>query len=146
MAVDDPDRDPSVPALLWEIRRERCVELMFEGFRRNDLRRWKKYEYLKTVETAGPTGMGKGAYVDLGVFDAAMLTKVKKAVHFYYPQAGNMDHGFIYNLYEANMRRDWIAGDSYYERQYLNAVPLDQIKLYRDLGYELSQNPGWDTE
>jgi len=146
VAVDDPDRDPSVSALLWEIRRERCVELMFEGFRRNDLRRWKKYEYLKTVETAGPTGMGKGAYVDLGVFDAATLTKVKKAVRFYYPQAGNTDHAFIYNLYESNMRRDWIAGDSYYERQYLNAVPLDQIKLYRDMGYELSQNPGWDTE
>lgn len=43
------------------------------------------------------------------------------------------------------MRRDWIPGDSYYERQYLNAVPLDQIKLYKDLGFTLSQNPGWDT-
>lgn len=146
VSIDDPDRDPSVSALLWEIRRERCVELMFEGFRKSDLRRWKKYEYLKTVETGGPTAMGKGAYVDLGVFDAATLTKVKKAVRFYYPQAGNTDHAFIYNLYESNMRRDWIASDSYYERQYLNAVPLDQIKLYRDLGYELSQNSGWDTE
>jgi hypothetical protein len=146
VAVDDPDRDPSVSALLWEIRRERCVELMYEGFRKNDLRRWKKYEYLKTVETSGPTTMGKGAYVDLGVFDAATLTKVLNAGHFYYPEAGNTDRAFIYNLYEANMRRDWIAGDSYYERQYLGAVPLDQIKLYRDLGYELSQNPGWDTE
>ncbi len=146
VAIDDPDRDPSVMPLLWEIRRERCVELMYEGFRKNDLRRWKKYEYLKTVETDGPTTMGKGAYVDLGVFDAATLTKVKKAVHFYYPDADDTDHAFIYNLYDANMRRDWIAGDSYYERQYLNAVPLDQIKLYSDLGYELSQNPGWDTE
>ena len=138
--------DLSGNPLLWEIRRERCVELMFEGFRRNDLRRWKKYEYLKTAETNGPTTMGKGAYVDLSVFDAATLTKVVKAVHFYYPQAGNTDRAFIYNLYDANMRRDWIAGDPYYERQYLNAVPLDQIKLYRDLGYELSQNPGWDAE
>jgi hypothetical protein len=146
VAVDDPDRDPAVTPLLWEIRRERCVELMYEGFRRNDLRRWKKYEYLKTAETNGPTTMGKGAYVDLSVFDAATLAKVVKAVHFYYPEAGNTDRAFIYNLYDANMRRDWIAGDPYYERQYLNAVPLDQIKLYRDLGYELSQNPGWDAE
>jgi hypothetical protein len=43
------------------------------------------------------------------------------------------------------MRRDWQAGNSYYERQYLNAIPLDQIKLYKDLGYVLAQNPGWDT-
>jgi hypothetical protein len=41
------------------------------------------------------------------------------------------------------MRRDWIPGDSYYERQYLNCVPLDQIKLYSDLGHMLTQNPGW---
>ncbi len=145
-AIDDPDRDTSVSPLLWEIRRERCVELMFEGFRKNDLRRWKKYEYLKTVETDGPTTMGKGAYVDLSVFDAATLAKVEKAVHFYYPEAGNTSRAFIYNLYDTNMRRDWVTGDSYYERQYLKAVPLDQIKLYSDLGYELFQNPGWDTE
>ena len=42
----DPKRDPSVPALLWEVRRERRVELMGEGFRLDDLRRWKKGDYV----------------------------------------------------------------------------------------------------
>lgn len=42
----DPDRDPTVPAVLWEIRRERRVELMGDGFRFRDLKRWKKGEYL----------------------------------------------------------------------------------------------------
>jgi len=42
------------------------------------------------------------------------------------------------------MRRDWQPGNAYYERQYLNSIPLDQIKLYSDLGYELKQNPGWE--
>lgn len=42
----DPARDPDVDPVLWEIRRERRVELMGEGFRFDDLRRWKKGEYL----------------------------------------------------------------------------------------------------
>lgn len=41
----DPTRDPDVSPLLWEIRRERAVEMMGEGFRREDLRRWKKMDY-----------------------------------------------------------------------------------------------------
>ncbi|TKG97332.1 RagB/SusD family nutrient uptake outer membrane protein [Puteibacter caeruleilacunae] len=40
--VEDPSRDTSVDPILWEIRRERAVELMAEGFRFNDLRRWRK--------------------------------------------------------------------------------------------------------
>ncbi|WP_164108701.1 MULTISPECIES: RagB/SusD family nutrient uptake outer membrane protein [Sphingobacterium] len=41
----DPSRDSEVTPLLWEIRRERAVELMGEGFRFDDLRRWKKMNY-----------------------------------------------------------------------------------------------------
>ncbi len=41
----DPTRDPDVGPVLWEIRRERAVELMGEGFRFDDLRRWKKMNY-----------------------------------------------------------------------------------------------------
>lgn len=141
--VNDPDRDPSVSPLIWEIRRERTVELIFEGFRKNDLKRWKKYEYLKTVETNGPTVLGKGAFIDLSKFPAATRTKIVAAVKFVYPIAGDQNKAFIYNLYDANQRRDWKPGDPYYERQYLDCVPLDQIKLYSDLGYELKQNPGW---
>lgn len=42
----DTKRDPAVDPILWEIRRERRVELMGEGFRFNDLKRWKKGTYL----------------------------------------------------------------------------------------------------
>lgn len=41
----DVTRDPSVAPALWEIRRERAIELMAEGFRFNDLRRWHKMDY-----------------------------------------------------------------------------------------------------
>lgn len=43
---NDPTRDQTVSPTLWEIRRERAIELMGEGFRWDDLRRWKKAEYL----------------------------------------------------------------------------------------------------
>ncbi|MFP4064036.1 MAG: RagB/SusD family nutrient uptake outer membrane protein [Bacteroidales bacterium] len=46
----DPSRDPEVDPVLWEIRRERAVELMGDGFRREDLRRWKKMDYATEVK------------------------------------------------------------------------------------------------
>ncbi|MCK7554369.1 RagB/SusD family nutrient uptake outer membrane protein [Chitinophaga sedimenti] len=48
VAYDDPKRDPTVPSMLWEIRRERRVEMMFEGNRLIDLKRWKKLAYTDT--------------------------------------------------------------------------------------------------
>lgn len=146
VTIDDPERDPTVSPLLWEIRRERAVELVYEGFRRDDLRRWKKFGYLKSKEESGPTNLGKGAYIDLSIFSSGDRDKIEKSNELYFPDPGDTDHAFIYDLYDANMRRDWQPGNPYYERQYLNAIPLDQIKLYRDLGYSLAQNSGWDTE
>ncbi|MEL4308206.1 RagB/SusD family nutrient uptake outer membrane protein [Joostella sp. CR20] len=50
---DDPTRDADVDAVLWEIRRERAVELMHEGFRFNDIRRWKKLQEYGAEEKLG---------------------------------------------------------------------------------------------
>lgn len=47
----DPQRDPSVDAVLWEIRRERRIELLGDGHRFNDIKRWKKGEYLNKEQT-----------------------------------------------------------------------------------------------
>jgi hypothetical protein len=46
----DLNRDPAVDPVLWEIRRERRVELMGDGFRFNDLKRWDKGTYLNKQE------------------------------------------------------------------------------------------------
>jgi hypothetical protein len=42
----DATRDADVDPVLWEIRRERRVELMGDGFRFNDIKRWAKGAYL----------------------------------------------------------------------------------------------------
>ncbi|ULT45703.1 RagB/SusD family nutrient uptake outer membrane protein [Niabella defluvii] len=43
---NDPSRDADVPALIWEIRRERRMEFVLENFRLLDLKRWKKLQYM----------------------------------------------------------------------------------------------------
>ena len=45
----DPDAD--ISSLIWEIRRERRVELMMDGFRYQDLMRWKKGDYMTVSST-----------------------------------------------------------------------------------------------
>ena len=42
----DPNRDPEVSPLLWEIRRERRMEFVFEYSRLLDIKRWKKLDYM----------------------------------------------------------------------------------------------------
>ncbi len=42
----DTKRDITVDPVLWEIRRERRVELMGDGFRFDDLKKWKKGTYV----------------------------------------------------------------------------------------------------
>jgi len=50
--VKDPKSDfPAIPALLDEIRRERRIELAAEGFRLDDLLRWKAGKLIENPET-----------------------------------------------------------------------------------------------
>ena len=46
---DDPDRDSDVSALIWEIRRERRMEFVYEHTRLLDIKRWNKIDYMKVV-------------------------------------------------------------------------------------------------
>ncbi|PRY11692.1 putative outer membrane starch-binding protein [Pontibacter ummariensis] len=126
VAYNDPERDPSVPSVIWEIRRERRVELMMEGFRLDDLRRWRKLEY---TDTQANPDINRGAWI-------------KKADH---PKLNasvvltDGDEGYIIPSTKAESQRLFTD-----PKVYLNPLPLDQIKLYKDAGKELTQNPGWE--
>jgi len=122
VAYDDPDRDPTVPSMIWEIRRERRVELMMEGFRYNDLRRWKKLDY---ADTQGNPDINKGAWITKTDYPNTDVTLDGGA------------EGYIIPSTKAESQR------LFDPKQYLEPLPLDQIKLYLDNGSELKQNPGW---
>lgn len=124
VVYDDPKRDPEVPSILWEIRRERRIELAMEGFRFNDLKRWKKMAYTDNFNRAD---INRGAWIRRS--DYASLSNVVIE--------NGADEGYIIPA----ARQAYRAFDN--ERVYLDPIPLDQIKLYQDQGAELSQNPGW---
>jgi len=123
VVYDDPNRDPNVPSLIWEIRRERRVELMMEGFRTTDLRRWKKYEY---VDTQKNPDINRGAWIKLSDFPSAKVT------------IDGVNEGYIIPAPKPESQRIF---DN--PKVYLTPLPQDQIKLYSDNGVELKQNPGW---
>lgn len=123
VVYNDPKRDPSVSPILWEIRRERRVELMMEGFRNDDLRRWKKYEYL---DTQAKPDINKGAWVKKSDYPATLAISIEN----------NAAEGYI----KPSTKSQRIFDNP---RVYLSPLPLDQIKLYSDNGSELKQNLGW---
>jgi len=112
--IVDPKRDADVSPLMWEIRRERRVELMMNGFRYQDLMRWKKGYYLDRAQNV----------------DAFLGAKV--------PDNGKVlrnPNGYIIP-YATNLTRTFID-----PKNYLSPIPTGQISLY-PVGV-LQQNPGW---
>jgi hypothetical protein len=105
--------------MLTEIRRERTVELAFEGFRRDDLRRWKIAETVMPQSIRGVKFVGteyQTKYPDLQVG-----TDIKVDAN-----------GFI--VAEPASNRSFLPKD------YLDPLPLQQIQLSQGT---LTQNPGW---
>lgn len=126
VVYDDPQRDQTVPGIIWEIRRERRIELMFEGLRYDDLRRWKKFEY---IDTRSNVTMNMGAWINKADYPDDLDQMVLD-------REGN--EGYVVPAWRAESQRIF---DN--ERVYLDPLPIDQITLYRESGSELAQNPGW---
>ena len=101
----DPARDPDVSPLLWEIRRERRVELFGEGFRFDDLRRWKKAAYINKQPV--------GVYVGDGSTAPSPGASGKVT-----------DEGYAYIF---NPPKGW------QEHYYLYPLPLNQLALNKNL-------------
>jgi hypothetical protein len=105
--------------MLTEIRRERTIELAFEGFRREDLRRWK------TAETEMPQALRGVKFVgtEYEQRDSTLVIGTDIQV-----DAG----GFV--VAEAAASRQFLP------KHYLDPIPLQQIQLSKGT---LTQNPGW---
>jgi hypothetical protein len=104
-----------------EIRRERTVELALEGFRYDDLRRWK------TAETELPQDV-KG--IKITGTDWAARSPYNDPVY-----AGKVDaNGFL--VAETGRKFDPA-------KDYLQPLPTREIAFYQANGHILEQNPGW---
>lgn len=103
--MEDPANNMGVSSLLWEIRRCRRCEFIFNGTRYWDLVRWHQLELLDNV---------KYPNVGLGANVSASPVKVENAVNGYY------------NAANGGIRQ-------FEERQYLYPVPSGQIQLNEKL-------------
>lgn len=122
---DDPDRDPDVDPLLWEIRRERRVELAFEGSRLDDLKRWKKLNYLWPEYNPD---ICYGAWIDYADYPTV---ETKNAV------LEDGTQGYLMVTAPSGRR----SAPS--ERNYIRPIPQNEITIFRQNGYTLEQNPQW---
>lgn len=140
VVINDPKRDQDVSQLLWEIRRERRVELVFEGIRFNDLRRWSKLNY---ADMSLNPDLNRGAWVDKDRYvqwynakypnKKPLTVENLKGVHL----DGGGNSGYILPIKDKGKMR------TYSEKDYLYPLPKDQITLYESRGFKLPQNPGW---
>ena len=121
----DPNRDPEVSPLLWEIRRERMVELMGEGFGFYDVRRWKRAEWFVNKVLYGQWATKKqiganGTFIDL---NTGLATT-----------DATQQEGYVY-MYNDPVK----SGRGWLDKYYLYMIPTNDIALNPNL----EQNPGW---
>ena len=156
VVVDDPNRDKgyaevpgdyAVPSMIWEIRRERRVELVYEGIRFDDIRRWGKLHYADMVLNKK---LNLGSWLDKDAYVAEFNARVpadrqitvETLVNVNLDRPGNA--GYIKPIpSDLNVR-------TYSMKDYLYPIPTEQISLYKskseqlgDPSIKLEQNPGW---
>lgn len=110
----DPKKEADVTSLIWEIRRERRTELMMDGFRYQDLMRWKKGTYMDS---------NKNPDIFLGA-NVPANTQVKRNAQGY--------------ITPYTSQRTFVD-----PKNYLSAIPTNQILLYPSAIQASMQNTGW---
>lgn len=123
---------PSGSTMLNEIRRERTVELFMEGFRYDDLRRWKTAEVEMSKDLEG-IWMGEGsAFAKNWTISYPSLSKT---LNYNSSDA----KAFTVNA-DGYTVREAAAKRQFTEKNYLRPLPTKQISLNPNL----VQNPGWE--
>lgn len=115
--------------MINEIRRERTVELLDEGFRYDDIIRWK------IAEVVLPTYIIGAKFVD------SETTKARKDLQMRLTDAnGKLNGQQAYS--EADMYVIEVGGDRRFdpERDYLYPIPLNEVALSKG---NITQNPNW---
>jgi hypothetical protein len=139
----DPARDTDVPELIWEIRRERRMEFVFEHSRLLDIKRWKKINYMNGATNPD---MLLGIWVDFPKEMSSFLVaakvgklKVKKGDGTVVTYDGTNKPAMVgFYLPEGVADRD-----AFTDKVYLAPIGKDQIDLYAGNGKTLTQTLLW---
>ncbi|MDO5971944.1 RagB/SusD family nutrient uptake outer membrane protein [Flavivirga aquimarina] len=111
-----PDYGHTLTPIIQEIRRERVVELMNEGFRLDDLMRWRAHNLFVGKRP-------KGAYYETLIYNVAQNLAVD-ANDYLDPYSVDLASGYGFDP----------------DRDYLLAIPSEELVLNPNLE---PQNPGW---
>ncbi len=140
---NDPVRDADVSPLIWEIRRERRMEFLQEGFRLLDIKRWNKIQYM---DFSTNPDYFLGPWVDLQAeLPTALSTgtigkvRVKKTDGTIVTWNGSNQADMVgYYMVENAANRN-----TFTDKVYMSPVGQAQINEYLDKGYTLTQTSGW---
>ncbi|HEY0669114.1 MAG TPA: RagB/SusD family nutrient uptake outer membrane protein [Sphingobacteriaceae bacterium] len=140
---NDPARDSDVPALIWEIRRERRMEFVFEHTRLLDIKRWKKIQYMNFSTNPdyllGPWVNVKAEVPGYLIPSNVNKIAVKKAdgtVVTYNGSNGDALIGF-WMVQNASNR------NAFSDQVYMAPVGQAQVIDYQERGYTLTQTVNW---
>ncbi|SFS62111.1 RagB/SusD family nutrient uptake outer membrane protein [Sphingobacterium wenxiniae] len=145
---NDLGRDGDVSPLMWEIRRERRMEFVYEYARIQDLRRWKKLHYMNFTKD----DYKLGAWV-IGVKDFGDKSNPGKILPAFKDRLQVMKSDGTIVKYDgtndAEMEGFYVAFGftnrlAVTDRNYLSPVSIGLIQAYEDRGYTLTQTPGWE--
>ncbi|MDA3822458.1 MAG: RagB/SusD family nutrient uptake outer membrane protein, partial [Bacteroidales bacterium] len=115
----DPNNLLGVSNLIYEVRRERRVELALENFRFDDLMRWRAHEVIKDERLKGMKYYG---------------SDLENSYSGFYPFVD--ENGFL-DPYQESLTQGFGFNP---ERDYLLPIPSQEFTINPDL----DQNPGWE--
>lgn len=141
---NDPARDADVSALLWEIRRERRMEFVFEHTRLLDIKRWKKIEYMDNKKYSDTMF---GPWVDFpndmesfkkDEYKKILIVRKADGTEITYNGTNWNDMVGYFKVKKAKARDIFD-----YEKAYVSPVGTQEIQDYKDRGFTLTQTAAW---
>lgn len=127
--------------VILEIRRERTVELLSEGFRYWDLMRWKagkRFErpyYGMYFPSAGSYDLDSDGSTDLVIYSGTKPDEKEGVVYMSLSEANLSEKTSGYLTIHSDIERNWNE-----DRDYLYPIPTDEITLTYG---NIKQNPNW---
>lgn len=127
--------------VILEIRRERTVELLCEGFRYWDLMRWKagkRFErpyYGMYFPSAGSYDLDSDGSTDLVIYSGTKPSEQEGVVYMSLSEANLSEKTSGYLTIHSDIDRHWDE-----EKDYLYPIPTDEITLTYG---NIKQNPNW---